>query len=271
VVVASFNFDESELLAEIYAQALEAEGIAVRRELRLGPRELVAPALQQGLVDLVPEYVGSVTAWLGGDDVDLTDEEVAERALRRAAARWDLEALQTSRAENPNTLAVTRSLALVHRLSDISDLGSIAATLTIGGPAECPRRPYCLPGLRATYGLRFDRFVTVDGTDRVVQALREGVVDVAVMFRTDGALADPDLISLGDDRGLNPSERVVPLVRTSALDEHGPELRKVVDAVSRRLTTSMLRFLNWRVSVAGNDAASEARGWLLRQGLIDRP
>jgi osmoprotectant transport system substrate-binding protein len=270
VVVASFDFDESELLAEIYAQALEAEGISVHRELRLGPRELVAPALQQGHVDLVPEYLGSAAAWLGADDVDLADRQVAERALRRAAGRWSLEVLDVSPAANPNTLAVTRSLALVHRLSDVSDLSSIAATLTIGGPAECPRRPYCLPGLRDTYGLRFDRFVALDGMDRAAQALREGVVDVAVMFRTDGALADPELVSLGDDRALNPSERVVPLVRTAALDAHGPELRATADAVSRRLTTSMLRFLNWRVSVAGNAAAAEARGWLLRQGLIDR-
>jgi osmoprotectant transport system substrate-binding protein len=271
VVVTSFDFDESRLLAEIYAQAIEGAGVEVRREVGLGRRELVLPAIQQGLVDLVPEYLGSALAALDpGTDLDWGDAPAVRRALAGAAGRWGLEPLEPARAQNSNTLAVTRAFAYQHGLGQVSDLRGIAPTMRIGGPAECPGRPLCLPGLEEVYGLSFQGFVTVDGSDRVVRALQEGVVEVGVMFTTDGMLADPALVALRDDRGLQPAENVVPLVRSEALERHGPRLSAALDEVSGRLTTPMLQFLNWRVSVAGNDPADEARGWLLRQGIIDR-
>ena len=271
VVVASFNFDESILLAELFAQALADAGIPVRRELALGPRELVAPALQQGEVDLVPEYLGSALAWVApGADLHRDPSEL-RNDLQRAVDPWDLAVLAPAGAQNQNALVVTRSLSLRHQLSTTSDLRPVAGTLTLGGPPECPERPLCLPGLRERYDLRFERFEPIDGTDRVVRALEEGVVDVGVLFTTDGALADPDLVTLRDDRQLNPPEQVVPLVRRDVLEQHGPELEAALDEVTSRLTTRMLRFLNWRVTVAGNDPADEARGWLLRQGVIHRP
>jgi osmoprotectant transport system substrate-binding protein len=92
-----------------------------------------------------------------------------------------------------------------------------------------------------------------------------------VLFTTDGALAGDDLVLLDDDRGLQPAENLVPLVRSEILDGPGGQaVATVLDEVSQRLTTANLRFLNWRVSVAGNDPGAEARGWLLRQGLVER-
>ena len=272
VGVASFNFPESRLVAEIYAQALEDEGVDVRRELDLGPRELVMPALRQGLVDLVPEYIGTaLTAADPGAAADVSDPEAVRGALASAVEPWGLRVLAHAAAQNQNALVVTRRTAERLSLAAVGDLGPAAATLTLGGPPECPERPYCLGGLRDVYGLRFEAFVPIAGQDRVRRALDDGVVDVGVLFTTDGALVGGDLVQLADDRGLQPAENLAPLVRADVVaGAGGDRVVTALDEVSARLTTANLRFLNWRVSVAGNAPAAEAHGWLVRQGLVGR-
>jgi osmoprotectant transport system substrate-binding protein len=273
VTVASFNFDESLLLAEIYAQALEHRGLTVRRELGLGPRELVHPALQQGFVDVVPDYLGSALASLSGGSpgVDEQDRDAVRRALVQAARPLGIEVAEPAQAQNQNAFTVTRGFSSVQGITAVSGLTALEPGIVLGGPAECPDRPYCLAGLRAVYGIDVERFVVLDGSARTRRALEEGLIDVGVMFSTDGHLADPALVALDDDRAMQPVEHVVPLIRSAAASRHGPALLEVVDDVSSRLTTPALRFLNWRISVAGNDPADEARGWLLRQGLLSDP
>jgi osmoprotectant transport system substrate-binding protein len=272
VAVASFNFPESGLVAEIYAQALEDEGILVRRELDLGPRELVLPALRQGRVDIVPEYLGTaLTAAAPAVAVDRSDPDAVSRALAEAIEPWDLRVLSYADAQNQNGLVVTRATAERLALRTTSDLGRVARRLTLGGPPECPSRRYCLEGLAQVYGLRFATFVPLAGQSYVRQALVDYVIDVGVLFTTDGILAGDDLVLLDDDRGLQPAENLIPMVRSDILEAaDGRRVTAALDEVSQRLTTATLRFLNWRVSVAGNDPASEARGWLIRQGLVDR-
>ena len=250
IVVASFNFAESELLAEIYAAALEGAGLDVRRELRLGPRELVAPALVQGHVDLVPEYLGSALPGLG------------EPASRVAL-------LTPAPAQNQNAVVVTRTLAERLGLRRVSDL-TAHSDLVLGGPAECPERDACLRGLQHRYGLTFERFVALDGASRAARGLSEGVVDVAVMFTTDGELATRDLVVLEDDRHLQPPENVVPAVRRDVVERYGDRVVGTLDRVSAELTTTTLRLMNWRVSIGGRSPQTEARAWLIRRGLIGR-
>ena len=272
VAVASFNFAESRLVAEIYAQALEDEGVRVRHELDLGPRELVLPALSQGRIDIVPEYLGTaMTAAAPNDTVDRSDPDEVSRALADAVEPWGLRVLRHADAQNQNGLVVTRPTAERLALRTTSDLGPLAPTLTLGGPPECPARRYCLEGLADVYGLRFAAFVPLAGQSYVRQALEDDVIDVGVLFTTDGALGGDDLVLLDDDRGLQPAENLVPVVRSDVLEASGQQrVAVVLDEVSQRLTTANLRFLNWRVSMAGNDPASEARGWLIRQGLVER-
>lgn len=272
VVVASFNFAESRLVAEIYAQALEDEGVDVRRELDLGPRELVLPALRQGRVDVVPEYLGTaLTAVAPAATVDRSNPDAVSRALADAVEPWGLRVLQHAEAQNQNGLAITRPTAEREALRTTSDLGPVAPTLTLGGPPECPDRRHCLEGLTEVYGLRFAGFVPLDGQAYVRRALEDEVIDVGVLFTTDGALAGDDLVLLEDDRGLQPAENLVPLVRSDVLESVGDRRVEVaLGEVSQRLTTPTLRFLNWRVSVAGNDQAAEAHGWLVRHGLVER-
>ena len=271
VVVASFNFPESVVLAEIYARAIEAAGIPVHRELDLGPRELVQPALFAGLVDVVPEYLGTALASVepGVAGAPAASGDVRQR-LARALESRRINVLDPAPAQNQNGLVVTRATAERHRLQAVSDLVPVAGDLALGGPPECPPRPYCLEGLQRVYGLRFGRFVPLDTEQQRAMALADGVVDVAVMFTTDGRLAPGDLVLLRDDRGLQPRENVVPLVSARAVERYGPRLAEAVNAVSARLTTNSLRFLNWRISIADRDVATEARGWLERQALVRR-
>lgn len=269
LVIASFNFDESRVVAEIYAQALEEAGVDVRLELDLGPRELMLPALRQGFVDVVPEYLGTLfDAASPGTDAAHADPPIVVALLAPLLDAWGLTALEPSPASNQNALVVTRETAETFGLTATSDLVDIAARLTIGGPPECPSRPRCLPGLERAYSLQFATFLPFGGSHLVEQALLDGVIDVGVLFTTDGALASEALVVLEDDRALQPAENLVPVVRTGAATRS--DVVSVLDAVSAQLTTSQLRFLNWRVSIAGNEPAAEARGWLIRHGLVTR-
>lgn len=269
IVVGSFNFPESELLAEIYAQALEHADLPVRREFDLGPRELMQPAQRQGLVDVVPEYLGSALASIAPrTSLNWTDPGAVLAALRRDLRPWELIALQPAAASDQNAFAVTVATAARLHLRTLSDLASVAPGLILGGPSECPRRPYCLAGLQRTYGIHVKQFLAFDDEAERLRALAEGVIDVAVTFTTDGVLATGRLALLRDDRDLQPTERVVPVVSTWAMQRYGTQLQHALDAVSARLDSRSLRFLNWRVSVAGGDIRAEARGWLQRHGLI---
>lgn len=272
VVIGSFNFDESTLVAEIYAQALEYAGIAVRREFRIGSRELLHPALRQGLVDLVPEYLGSaltsLTAPTGDQGLELGDQVAVLARLRASLLPWRLVALTPARASNQNAFAVSRATAQRFHLRTLSDLAAVAPRLVLGGPSECPQRPYCLPGLRRVYGMEVRRFLALDSESQRMTALEQGVIDIAVTFTTDGRLATGAAVPLVDDKRLEPVESVVPVVSQRAVDRYGARLTEALDAVSAALDQRSLTFLNWRVSVAGQDLASEARNWLRRHGLV---
>ena len=272
VVVASFNFPESELLAAIYGLAIRHAGIPVQLRLDLGPRELVQPALEQGLVDVVPEYLGTALSSLEPrPGVPVSDPAAVRAALARALARWHVQVMTPAAAQDQNGVVVTAATARRLGLRKVSDLRRAAGRLVLGGAPECPDRPYCLPGLRKVYGLGFARFVPFDTEPQRVTALREGVVDVAVLDTTDGNLATGDLVLLSDDRHLQPAENVVPVITGSAMARYGNRLAGAVNAVSAQLTSKELLFLDWRVEVAGADVLAEARGWLERHGILPRP
>jgi osmoprotectant transport system substrate-binding protein len=272
VVVASFNFPESELLAAIYGMAIQHAGIPVRLRLNLGPRELVQPALEQGLVDLVPEYLGTaLTSIEPHPSISMSDPAEVRAALARALAVWGVRVLTPARAQDQNGVVVTRATAARLHLRTVSDLRHAAGRLILGGPPECPSRPYCLPGLRSAYGLRFARFLPFDTEQQRVTALRDGVVNVAVLFTTDGNLATEGLVLLRDNRRLQPAENIAPVVRAQAMARYGGRLAGAVNAVSAQLTTAELLFLDWRIEVAGNGVPAEARAWLERHGILPRP
>jgi osmoprotectant transport system substrate-binding protein len=268
ITVASFGFPESVLLAEIYSQAIEGAGVRVEREAALGPRELVMPALLEGLVEFVPEYSGSGLQFLAGDGSTSPDPEINhERFVERLGA-LDVTALDASPAQDQNGFAVTAETAQRYGLRTLSDLAGVSQDLVFGGPPECLQRPFCIPGLEQRYGISFgDVFSNLDaGGQRTVSALAERTVDVALLFTSDAAIDLNDFVLLEDDLGLQPAENVTPVVRTGVLDRYGPTLADSVNAVSALLSTDELRTLNAEVA-RGASPREIASRWLASNGL----
>ena len=269
ITVGSFDFPESVLLADLYAGALAANGFPVRVLPDLGPRELVDPALMSGLVQVVPEYSGSALEFISVGRLSATSDAAAtSRALAEWAAGRGLVAGRPSAAQDANVIVVTAATAARYGLRSVADLARVAPRLAFGGPPECPERAYCLQGLRQVYGLRFRAFIPLDaGGPLTLQALEAGDIGVALLFSTDPAITADHLVVLADDRGLQPAENVVPLVRRDAVTRYGPRLLAVLDTVSARLTTGSLRALDARVELRGEDPRLVAESWLRAQGL----
>lgn len=268
VTVGSFDFAESTLLAELYGQALEGAGIKVDRAFNLGPRELVAPALAGGFLELVPEYAGTAVQFLSlAATSPVANIDDTHQALVRTLQGKHVTALGAAPAQDANTFVVSQATADTYTLRTLSDLTKAAPILTFGGPPECRTRPLCLAGLQQTYGMKFKEFVELDaGGPLTRQALRQRVVDVALLFSTDPTIGRDGFVELIDDRGLQPAENVTPLVRTEAIERFGTELVASVNAVSSRLTTDVLRDLNGQVA-SGDSVAKVAARWLESQGL----
>jgi osmoprotectant transport system substrate-binding protein len=269
ITVGSFDFPESVLLADLYAGALAAQGFPARVLPDLGPRELVDPALMSGLVQVVPEYSGSALEFISVGRLSATSDAAAtSRVLAEQAAGRGLVAGRPSAAQDGNVIVVTAATAARYRLRSIESLAKVAPRLVFGGPPECPERAYCLQGLRRVYGLRFRAFVPLDaGGPLTLQALEAGDIGVALLFSTDPAIAADHLVVLADDRGLQPAESVVPLVRRDVVARYGPQLLAVLNTVSARLTTGSLRALDARVQLPGADPHRVADSWLRTQDL----
>ena len=270
ITVGSFDFPESILLAYIYADALTAKGFRVRVMPDLGTRELVDPALMNGLIQIVPEYTGSALDFLSMGRLDATSDAAATyRSLTRSAERRGLVAAQPAPGQDANAIVVTAATAARYHLRSIADLLKAAPGLVFGGPPECQERPDCLLGLKRTYGLRFKTFVATDtGGPVTLQALEAGQIGAALLFTTDPAIAARHLVILTDSRSLQPAENITPLVRRSTIKRYGPRLLATLNAVSAHLTTATLRYLNGRVQLAGMKPRTVASGWLRAQALI---
>jgi osmoprotectant transport system substrate-binding protein len=266
--VASFNFNESAIVAEIYAQGLEANGYQIERQLNLGAREVVKPALESGEIDLVPEYTGAVGASL---DVEQTADPDAMWAASRAAFEdLGVTLLAYSPAQDKNAYVVTGETAEEFGLSTVSDLQPVAGEMTFGGPPECPERPQCLQGLQEVYGLEFAEFVPLDvGGPITVAALEGGDIDVGLLFTTSGVISANSWVSLEDDMGLNPAENVVPAIRTEVVDAYGDELVALLDSYSEALTTEDLTAMNARADLEQEDPALIAEEWLTENGFLE--
>jgi osmoprotectant transport system substrate-binding protein len=267
ITVASFDFTESEILGELYAQAFERDGIRVVRQMRLGSREFVEPALQQGLVEFVPEYTGSLLAFLTRGGPASADLEAVRAALDDQLSDRGLVELDSAAAEDQNAFATTAEFASEHGLRAVSDLADLPP-LVLGGPPECELRPLCEPGLEETYGLRFDRFVPLDLSGPLTQdALARGLIDVALVLTTSPILTGDRFVVLEDDLGLQPAEHVTPVLNASVLDRFGPRVATIANRVSSALTTDELRGLNSEVDAGTSTPRQAASAWLDEHGV----
>lgn len=267
IVIGSAGFSESALVAEMYAQVLEADGYNVERKFNLGSREIYATALESGEIHLVPEYTGSALTYKGGTAT--SDVEATASELRTVWAQDGITVLDPAQAQDKNGFVVTKAMADANGLATVSDLTKLNGSLALGGPPECPDRPFCLLGLQETYGLVFAEFKPLDaGGSLTVTALKEGEIDVALLFTTDGVIVAEGFVLLEDDQGLQPAENIVPAIAMSIVDEYGEDLTSVLNALSAKLTTEALTELNRRVSYEGEDPVAVAKEWLDSVGLL---
>jgi osmoprotectant transport system substrate-binding protein len=262
ITVTSFDFPESEILAVLYGQALRQQRYPVEVVPRLGPREIVQPALEQGRVDLVPGYLGSALNFLYDKRVATADPRATHARLSQALRSRGISVLAFAKAEDRNGFVVTGDLARRRQLERISDLTPIARQLTFGGPPECPDRPLCLKGLQDVYGLQFARFEAMPSRTTTADALETGEIDLGMLETTDGNLADRDLVQLTDDRRLQPAENIVPMMRAETVATYGPALVRLINNVTAQLNTQGLIQLNQQVELEGAKPAAVAADWL---------
>jgi osmoprotectant transport system substrate-binding protein len=267
IIVGSFNFAESELLADVYAEALRAAGFPVQRLTNVGSREVMEPAIEQGEIDIVPEYMGTALTFLDPARPPVASPTRAHEVLADEFAGRGIRVLEAAPGQNRNEIVVTAETARELDLSRISDLKGVAPALVFGGPPECPARPLCLQGLETVYGLRFGTFRSLDtGGPSTLAALRGGEIDVALLFTTDPALASEEFVILRDDLQLQPSENLVPIVREAVLQSYGEGVARILNEVTAKLDETSLRSLNERNALGSLSTVTIARGWLEERG-----
>jgi osmoprotectant transport system substrate-binding protein len=199
VVVGAANFSENQILANLYVEALKAAGFDASVK-PVTNREVYEPALERGQLDVVAEYVGTLTEFLnkkaGGKDAPAkasSDLAATTKALTALAAPRGLTVLTPSPAADQNAFAVTKTFATAHKLTKLSDLKGYTGELVLGGPPECPTRPFCRPGLEQKYGLKFTGFQRLDaGGPTTKAALKSGKIQLGLVFSSDGSLSPPD-------------------------------------------------------------------------------
>ncbi len=268
IKVGSTNFTEQEILGEIYAQTLEANGYQVERKFKLGARDVVEPALEAGEIDLYSEYAGTVLEFLNGGAGEASgDVDATVAKLRTRFADRGVTVLDYAPAVDSNALVVTQDTASKYGLSKISDLQTVAGDLVFGGPPECPERPFCLIGLQDTYGLSFAEFKPLDtGGPITVAALESGEIDVGLLFSSDGAIAAKGFVVLDDDLRLQPADNIIPVARTEIADD---KLIELINGVTAKITTSDLSEMNKLVNIDKEDASVVAHNWLHDNGIVN--
>ncbi len=203
--------------------------------------------------------------FLGGDPT--SDGAFNHSEARRLYATSGVTVLDFAPAQNANAFVVTAEFAKTHDLVTISDLVPIAEQIVFGGPPECPQRPFCLLGLRDVYGVDPGQFVPLSGAARV-SALREGAINLALLFSTQAVIAEEDWVVLEDDRVLEPAENVALAIRTEIVDAYGDGLVDLVNEITAEITTAGLTELNRQVEIDGESAEDVARAWLDENDLI---
>ena len=267
VKVGSFNFPESVLLGEMYAQALEANGYTVERKLNLGNREIVFPALEKGDIDVVPEYIATVLRFVDKSAKGSSDPKEAAKQLQDAVKAKNLTVLDYASAQDENAFVVTKATADKYKLKKLSDAAANAqGLLVLGGPPECPQRPFCKLGLEQTYGIKFKDFKPLDsGGALTVAALDGNQVDIGLLFSSDAIISVKGYTVLEDDKHLQLADNVVALVRNAVATD---DFKKVLNSIAAKLTTDELIALNKANGVDKKDAKDVARDWLKKQGIV---
>jgi osmoprotectant transport system substrate-binding protein len=275
ITIATTNFSETTLLANMYQQVLQANGVDASIK-ELTTREVIVPALQSGEIQATPEYLGSFAEFInrqvnGPDAPQVATGDPAETyaAIAPVAAEQGITLLTPSPAQDQNAFAVTADFAEANNLETLSDLAAYSQTnpISLGGPPECPQRPFCQPGLEETYGVDVGSFTALDaGGPLTVQSLTQGRINVGLVFSSSGAITSNDLVVLVDDKQLQTAENVTPAVNTEAASD---TVVSALNSVSAVLTTTALQDMNRQIEVDRANPRTVAEEFLKEQGLIE--
>ena len=265
LTIGSDAFPEAQIVGEMYAQVLENAGYEVERQLDIKSREVRLPAMYKGEVDIAPEYMASLLSVLDPNIKASTDPATVSRQLEPVVAEKGLALLEYSRAVDVNAFVVTPDTASENNLDAVSDLKPVADDMTLGGPPECPKRPYCIPGLKKVYGVEFREFKPLSYGPATVAALEGGEIDVALLFSTDPLVSDRGLVVLEDDKNLQAADYITPLV---GKEYASGEVAELLNEVSATLTTENVTDLNRQVAIDQEDPADVARAFLEEKGLL---
>ncbi|MFI9359659.1 ABC transporter substrate-binding protein [Kitasatospora sp. NPDC053057] len=258
VVVGSANFPENVLLGSIYSQALKAKGVKVEEKFNIGSREVLYGQLQSGNLTVLPEYNGALLAYLDAKNTAVTTQDV-NAALAKALPS-SLTVLDSSPAEDKDSLSVTQETADKYGLKSISDLAAKAGEFVIGGPPEFKSRRE--QQFKDAYGLTFKEWKPT--ADTTANALKDGSIQVGNVFTTDPKIVQYKLVPLTDPKSVFGAQNITPLVNKAGVDATATA---ALNAVSAKLDTAGLTGLMKRVSVDKEDPATVAKDWLKANGL----
>lgn len=262
IVIGSAAFPESELLANIYAEALKAKGVKATTKLDIGERAVYIKALNEGSIDFFPEYSGSILSFL---DPKATAKKPADvyAALQKAAGA-KLTVFKYAQAQDSDTITVSKATATKYNLKSIADLAPVASKLTFGAPAQFQTRPDGIPALKSVYGVTFGRFTKLGTAGTItVNALKSGSIDAADIFSTDSSIAKNGFVPLADPKSMFAAQNIIPLVNKVKASS---AIKTACDAVSAKLDTPTLASLVGKVSNGNSDQV--AKDWLKSAGLI---
>ena len=269
IVIGAQDFGESSILAQIYGQALSAHGYPVRQQALGGFRDIVFTSFDGGDINFTAEYAASALEFLNGDQTEATgDISTTMTAFTARLAERRLQPFAASPAVDSDSFVVTAETAEKLGLTKVSDL---TEDLRLGGPPDCPDNASCIPGLMNTYGLDLSaNFVPLDGGGPLtVAALDGGEIDVAILFSTDGVVAEKGWVVLEDDKDLINADNIVPITNDEVVKAYGDDLATLIDSISAALSTAELTEMNRQFNVDKLDADAIATTWLKSEGLLD--
>jgi osmoprotectant transport system substrate-binding protein len=263
ITIGSAGFTENVILADIYADALAAKGVAVKKKLNIGERAQYIAALKDGSIDFVPEYSGSILAFYDSKASAKSPTDVYTALESKVPAKQAV--LNPSSAQDSDTITVTKATADKNNLKTIGDLAKVASQFTLGAPQQFQTRADGVPALKSVYGVTFGNFTPLQAGGAItVTALKNGTIDAADIFSTDPSIAANNFVSLVDDKSMFAAQNVVPLVNKAGMTQ---TIADAANAVSAKLTTADLASLVGKVTNDKQAPDAVAKAWLSSVGL----
>lgn len=264
IVIGSQDYYSNEIIAEIYAQALEAEGYEVERDYRIGQREAYVPEIEDGSIDLFPEYTGPLLRYWEGEtevrEADAVYDELVDTAPE------GLRVLEYSPATDQDAYVVTAEFAEEWGLESLDDLKNVDTQITVGANSELETRPNGPQGLLEVYDVEVGFTPIEDGGGQLtVNALKDNDIQMAIIYTADPRIADPELVVLEDPQSLFLASHVVPLASEN-IDEQAEE---IINSISAAMEPEDLVALNIRSAEEQLPAETIASDWLTEEGLVE--